>query len=86
MPPKSNNAPFIVQPPPDNLRDRLSNSDDAAEGSVVCGYDEDFVRTVDAQTLLQAASCRSTKRISSGSMKRQTTDYFLRVVVPLASF
>ncbi|MBN9353315.1 MAG: ABC transporter substrate-binding protein, partial [Hyphomicrobium denitrificans] len=49
--PKSNNAPFIVQPPPDTLRDRLVNVDGWLPKDQYVGYDEDFVRTVDAQTL-----------------------------------
>ena len=46
------------------------------------GYDEDFVRTVDAQTL-QPSVVPFYKASFVWLMKRQTTDYFLRVVVPL---
>jgi hypothetical protein len=80
--PKSNNAPFIVQPPPDNLRDRLVTVDGWLPKDQYVGYDEDFVRTVDAQTL-QPSVVPFYKANFVWLMKRQTTDYFLRVVVPL---
>lgn len=80
--PKSNNAPFIVQPPPDTLRDRLVNVDGWLPKDQYVGYDEDFVRTVDAQTL-QPSVVPFYKANFVWLMKRQTTDYFLRVVVPL---
>ncbi len=80
--PKSNNAPFIVQPPPNTLRDRLVNVDGWLPKDQYVGYDEDFVRTVDAQTL-QPSVVPFYKANFVWLMKRQTTDYFLRVVVPL---
>jgi hypothetical protein len=46
------------------------------------GYDEDFVRTVDAQTL-EPSVVPFYKASFVWLMKRETTDYFLRVVVPL---
>ena len=80
--PKNGNAPFIVQPPPDNLRDRLVNVDGWLPKDQYVGYDEDFVRTVDAQTL-EPSVVPFYKANFVWLMKRQTTDYFLRVVVPL---
>jgi len=80
--PKNSNAPFIVQPPPDNLRDRLINVDGWLPKDQYVGYDEDFVRTVDAQTL-EPSVVPFYKANFVWLMKRQTTDYFLRVVVPL---
>jgi len=80
--PKHGNAPFIVQPPPDNLRDRLVRVDGWLPREQYVGYDEDFVRTVDAQTL-EPSVVPFYKANFVWLMKRQTTDYFLRVVVPL---
>jgi hypothetical protein len=80
--PKHGNAPFIVQPPPDNLRDRLVRVDGWLPKDQYVGYDEDFVRTVDAQTL-EPSVVPFYKANFVWLMKRQTTDYFLRVVVPL---
>jgi hypothetical protein len=80
--PKHGNAPFIVQPPPENLRDRLVRVDGWLPKDQYVGYDEDFVRTVDAQTL-EPSVVPFYKANFVWLMKRQTTDYFLRVVVPL---
>lgn len=80
--PKHGNAPFIVQPPPQNLRDRIVSVDGWVPKDQYVGYDEDFVRTVDAQTL-EPSVVPFYKANFVWLMKRQTTDYFLRVVVPL---
>ena len=80
--PKHSNAPFIVQPPPANLRDRSVTVDGWLPRDQYVGYDEDFVRTVDAQTL-EPSVVPFYKASYVWLMSRQTTDYFLRVVVPL---
>jgi hypothetical protein len=80
--PKHGNAPFIVQPPPANLRDSSVTADGWEPVDQYVGYDEDFVRTVDAQSL-EPSVVPFYKASFVWSMKRQTTDYFLRVVVPL---
>jgi hypothetical protein len=80
--PKHGNAPFIVQPPPPDLRDRAISVDGWLPKDQYVGYDEDFVRTVDAQTL-EPSVVPFYKASFVWLMKRQTTDYFLRVVVPL---
>jgi hypothetical protein len=80
--PKHGNAPFIVQPPPQNLRDRIVSVDGWEPKGQYVGYDEDFVRTVDAQTL-EPSVVPFYKASFVWLMKRETTDYFLRVVVPL---
>jgi Periplasmic binding protein len=80
--PKHSNAPFIVQPPPSNLRDRSVTVDGWLPRDQYVGYDEDFVRTVDAQTL-EPSVVPFYKASYVWLMTRQTTDYFLRVVVPL---
>lgn len=80
--PKHSNAPFIVQPPPSNLRDRSVTVDGWQPRDQYVGYDQDFVRTVDAQTL-EPSVVPFYKASYVWLMTRQTTDYFLRVVVPL---
>ena len=80
--PKHSNAPFIVQPPPANLRDRSVTVDGWQPRDQYVGYDQDFVRTVDAQTL-EPSVVPFYKASYVWLMTRQTTDYFLRVVVPL---
>lgn len=80
--PKHSNAPFIVQPPPATLRDKVVTVDGWEPNDQYVGYDEDFVRTVDAQTL-ESSVVPFYKASFVWLMKRETTDYFLRVVVPL---
>jgi hypothetical protein len=80
--PKRSNEPFIVQPPPENLRDRVVSVDGWVPKDQYVGYDKDFVRTVDAQTL-EPSVVPFYKANFVWLMTRETTDYFLRVVVPL---
>jgi hypothetical protein len=80
--PKHGNAAFIVQPPPASLRDKSVTVDGWDPKDNYVGYDEDFVRTVDAQTL-EPSVVPFYKASFVWLMKRQTTDYVLRVVVPL---
>ncbi|MET1047448.1 MAG: ABC transporter substrate-binding protein [Hyphomicrobium sp.] len=80
--PKHGSAAFIVQPPPTTLRDKSITVDGWDPKDQYVGYDEDFVRTVDAQTL-EPSVVPFYKASFVWLMKRQTTDYFLRVVVPL---
>jgi hypothetical protein len=80
---KSGDAPFIIQPSPTRLRDQAVSAEgwDVRENYV--GYDEDFLPVIDART-----HERSVVPFYKGSfvwvMKREATDYFLTVVVPLA--
>lgn len=80
--PKHGSGAFIVQPPPKNLRDTSVTVDGWDPKDQYVGYDEDFVRTIDAQTL-EPSVVPFYKASFVWLMKRQTTDYFLRVVVPL---
>src|SRR5215471_6336181 len=81
--PKSGEAPFIVQPPPASLRDKGVEADGWVPVEQYVGYDEDFVPTIDATTYRQ--SIVPFYRASYvWLMQRQTADYYLRVVVPLA--
>jgi Periplasmic binding protein len=80
---KSGEAPFIVQPPPHSLRDRAAQTDGWVPLDQYVGYDEDFVPTIDAWTFRQ--SIVPFYRASYvWLMQRQTADYYLRVVAPLA--
>jgi Periplasmic binding protein len=80
--PKHASGAFIVQPPPKNLRDKSITVDGWDPKDQYVSYDEDFVRTIDAQTL-EPSVVPFYKASFVWLMKRQTTDYFLRVVVPL---
>ncbi|HET6389002.1 ABC transporter substrate-binding protein [Hyphomicrobium sp.] len=80
--PKNGSNPFIVQPPPQTIRDHVVSVDGWTPKDQYVGYDEDFVRTVDAQTL-EPSVFPFYKASFAWLMKRETTDYFLRVVVPL---
>lgn len=80
--PKSGDAPFIVQPPPLSLRDRNMVTDGWDPVTQYVGTEEDFVPVVDAYTHLPGV-VPFYKASFAWLMKRQTTDYILRVVVPL---
>jgi hypothetical protein len=81
--PKLSGAPFVVQPPPHTLRDGAVTTDGWDPKEHYVGYDEDFVATVDARTH-EHSVVPFYKASFVWLMKRQTTDYYLRVVVPLA--
>lgn len=80
--PKNGEAPFIVQPPPLQLRDRNVLSDGWTQKAQFVGYDEDFVPVVDAFTH-EPSVVPFYKASFAWLMQREATDYFLRVVVPL---
>jgi hypothetical protein len=81
--PKRGDAPFIVQPPPLSLRDKVAGTDGWDMQKQYVGVDEDFVPLVDAYTHYPSV-VPFYKASFVWLMKRQTTDYYLRVVVPLA--
>jgi len=81
--PSSGNSPFIIQPPPQALRDKSVETDGWALQDQYVGYDEDFLPTIDAWTFRQSI-VPFYKASFVWMMKRQTADYYLRVVVPLA--
>jgi ABC-type branched-subunit amino acid transport system substrate-binding protein len=80
---KSGDMPFIVQPSPSGLRDQTVLTEDWDVTEQYVGYDEDFLPVIDARS-----HARSIVPSYKGSfvwvMKREATDYFLTVVVPLA--
>ena len=80
--PKNSEAPFIVQPPPLQLRDSNVQTDRWQPKAQYVGYDEDFVPVVDAFTH-EPSIVPFYKARFSWLMQREATDYFLRVVVPL---
>lgn len=81
--PKLGDAPFIIQPPPLALRDQKVDSDGWEMMDQYAGYDEDFIRLIDARS-----HEKSVVPFYKGSfvwvMRRQANDYYQRVVVPLA--
>ncbi|MEQ1713529.1 MAG: amino acid ABC transporter substrate-binding protein, partial [Hyphomicrobium sp.] len=81
--PKRSDAPFIVQPPPEQLRDKNLATDGWDRKQQFVSHDEDFVPVIDPYTHVQSV-VPFYKASYVWQMKRQTTDYFLRVVVPLA--
>ena len=80
--PKTGGKPFIVQPPPLQLRDKLVIADGWDQKSQYVGYDKDFVPVVDAFTH-EPSVVPFYKATFAWLMQRQATDYFLRVAVPL---
>lgn len=83
MQPKTDDAQFIVQPPPLDLRDQTVVSDDWNVEEQYVGIDEDYVPIVNAYTH-EPSAVPFYKASYVWMMKREVTDYFLRVVVPLA--
>jgi hypothetical protein len=81
--PLRDNAPFIVQPPPASLRDQTVATDNWVPIEQYVGFDEDVVPTTDAKSHEQSI-VPFYKASFVWRMARQTTDYYLRVVVPLA--
>ncbi|MEM9028814.1 MAG: ABC transporter substrate-binding protein [Pseudomonadota bacterium] len=81
--PKSGEKPFVVQPPPYDLRDKSLSVEGWRVSTQYVSYIQDFVPIVDAFTHEPSiAPFYKTRYV--WQMKRETTDYYLRVVVPLA--
>ena len=80
--PKNGDAPFMVQPPPALLRDAAVATEGWEPTGQYVGYEEDFVPTTDAKSH-EKSIVPFFKASFVWEMARQTTDYFLRVVVPL---
>lgn len=81
--PRSGAQPFVIQPPPAELRDTDVESDDWQLLEQYVGISEDFVPMVDAYRL-EPSVVPFYRASFVWVMKREVTDYFLRVVVPLA--
>jgi ABC-type branched-subunit amino acid transport system substrate-binding protein len=80
---KTGDAPVIIQPSPVSLRDQAVETEGWSVRRQYVGYDQDFLPVIDAKS-----HERSIVPFYKGSfvwvMKREATDYFLTVVVPLA--
>lgn len=81
--PKRADQPFVVQPPPLELRDKALATDGWDLKTQYVGYSEDFVPLLNAYTH-EPSIVPFYKASFVWMMKRETTDYYLRVVVPLA--
>ncbi len=81
--PKEGDQPFIVQPPREDLRDRDVETDGWIPRAQYVSYEEAFVPVIDAFSHTPSVVPHY-KASYAMVMKRETTDYFLRVVVPLA--
>ena len=79
---KTGDAPVIIQPSPALMRDQTVDSEGWRVRRQYVGYDQDFLPIIDARS-----HERSIVPFYKGSfvwvMKREATDYFLTVVVPL---
>lgn len=81
--PKNGDKPFMIQPPPLDLRDKAVTVDGWTVTSQYVSYADDHVPVVDAFTHQPSiVPFYQTKFV--WQMKRETTDYYLRVMVPLA--
>jgi ABC-type branched-subunit amino acid transport system substrate-binding protein len=80
--PKTGESPFIVQPPPLDLRDTTVETDGWTQKAQYVGYGEDFVPVIDAYTH-EPSIVPFYKSSFAWLMQREATDYFLRVAVPL---
>ena len=80
---KTGDAPVILQASPAALRDQTVDAEGWQVKSQYVGYDQDFLPIIDSKS-----HERSIVPFYKGSfvwvMKREATDYFLTVVVPLA--
>ncbi|MCB1509759.1 MAG: ABC transporter substrate-binding protein [Hyphomicrobiaceae bacterium] len=81
--PKSSDKSFVVQPPPLQLRDKSVTVDGWTVTSQYVSYIDDHVPVVDAYTH-QPSIVPFYQTRFVWQMKRETTDYYLRVLVPLA--
>ena len=80
--PKSGDKTFIIQPPPAQMRDKVAASEGWIPDKQYVSFVEDFVPMVDAFTHTPSVVPFYNVRYV-WQMKRETTDYYIRVVVPL---
>jgi ABC-type branched-subunit amino acid transport system substrate-binding protein len=80
---KSGDAPFIIQPSPRELRDQIVDAEGWQLKDQYVGYDGDFLPVIDAKSH-ERSVVPFYKASFVWVMKREATDYFLTVVVPLA--
>ncbi len=80
--PKKGEFPFIVQPLKRELRTRTFDSEGWETKDDYVSYDQDFIPIIDAKTL-EPSIVPFYKSNFVWILKRNTTDFYLRVVVPL---
>jgi len=80
--PRSGDKQFIIQPPPLTLRDTALSVDNWDLAGQYVGYAHEFVPVVDAFTHQPSIVPFYQSRFV-WQMERETTDYYLRVLVPL---
>lgn len=80
--PRSSDKAFIVQPPPLSYRDKFVVSEGWVPDRQYVSYYEDFLPVVDAFTHTQSIVPYYNVRYV-WQMERETTDYYIRVIVPL---
>ncbi len=80
---KSGELPFVIQPPPRELRDQVADTDGWNIADQYVGYDEDFISVLDTRSESKSV-VPFYKASYSWIMKREATDYYLQVVIPLA--
>lgn len=80
---KSSEKPFVIQPPPRELRDKFADTEGWTIADQYVGFDQDFISVIDAR-----GDSKSVVPFYKGSfawiMNREATDYYLQVVIPLA--
>jgi hypothetical protein len=80
---KTGDAPVIIQPSPASLRDQTVEAEGWRVKRQYVGYDQDFLPIIDAKSH-ERSIVPFYKSSFVWVMKREATDYFLTVVVPLA--
>ena len=80
---KSGDAPFIIQPSPRELRDQIVDAEGWRVKDQYVGYDGDFLPVIDAKSH-ERSIVPFYKASFVWVMKREATDYFFTVVIPLA--
>jgi len=80
--PRSGDKTFIVQPPPAKLRNAVAESEGWIPDRQYVSFVDDFVPIVDAFTHRPSIVPFYNVRFV-WQMKRETTDYYIRVIVPL---
>lgn len=80
---KSGEQPFVVQPPARQFRDKTADSDGWLTADQYVGYDQDFISVLDTRTESKSV-VPFYKASFAWIMKREATDYYLQVVIPLA--
>lgn len=80
---KNGEQPFVVQPPARQFRDKGADSDGWITADQYVGYDQDFISVLDTKTETKSV-VPFYKASFAWIMKREATDYYLQVVIPLA--